>query len=80
MLSHQTYQKCSSWSTEEVLLSFRAIRNPKWPPCIESDWLRTTACEFSRLARDGPLGVLKNSHYSSDHYGVTAMMVSLESG
>ena len=59
---HQTYQRCSSCSPEDVLYLFEVIHNQKWPPWpligrdIFSFFFHITVCEITRFARNIPLG------------------------
>jgi hypothetical protein len=71
MPNPQTYYKFSFKGTEKLSLFFLVIQNLRrqpWPLDyfdIFKFLSRTDACEFTRLARNISLGVMKKCRYSS---------------
>jgi len=65
----QTWHKCSLWGPEQVLLLFKSIQNPKWPPWHLIGWhifnffSRMTAGIYSKLCTNVPYGVLTKCCY-----------------
>jgi len=79
----QTYHKCSWWGPDQVLLPFKPIRNPIWPPWPLIGWhifnffSRTAEGLYSKLATNVPYKILtKCCYYLSRSKSNVATLVS----